>query len=520
MALEAGDEEAEQVASQASGSSTPAQLQLRLRGSTATSGTQQQQLLRRICAQPEWQPARAQTPTPSARPPGIGGAGLGLGPPTASCSSGGRAAGTPAGSWRPVASGANAGVAATRGGVSGRRDPSLDGLLKDDSAAQAPAGTGSPPGGPEEYVIGKQIGQGAYATVFFAVHRETNRKVALKVYEKFKLTDPQRRKSVRCEIRLMERLRHPNIVSFYGVVDTSTQIYIAMEFVGGGSVHGFLKKRQNCRLEDRLAKQLFCQVCQGIRYLHDRHVVHRDLKLENVLLEDKSSSIDSVRENAVKIIDFGFSTIIPPGKTLKIFCGTPSYMAPEIVARKEYTGFCADIWALGVLLYALLCGSFPFRGHNDRELYRKIVRGTFNVPEWVGGGAKHLLCGLLTVDMAQRPLIDEVLADVWLSSRQSDPSSAKASCPGYHPNSSTSSTATTAAPSSHAGHSAREHSREPTPTPTSSSACASAPGGASGAASGACSSARRALAERAERLAAGGATRVAAAASGAFCPRD
>ena len=115
--------------------------------------------------------------------------------------------------------------------------------------------------------------------------------------------------------------------------------------------------------------------------------------LENLLLDESGT---------VKIIDFGFSTIVPPGKKLKIFCGTPSYMAPEIVARKEYSGFCADVWAMGVLLYALLCGSFPFRGQNDRELYRKIVRGVFHIPECVGEGARCILGRLLTTDMARR----------------------------------------------------------------------------------------------------------------------
>jgi serine/threonine protein kinase len=211
----------------------------------------------------------------------------------------------------------------------------------------------------DDYIVGKQVGQGAYATVRFGLHKDTGRKVAIKIYEKYKLLDPQRRKSVRREIKLMERMNHPNIVAFHDALDTSKQIYIVMEFAGGGSLHQYLKKRTARRLEETQAKKLFYQVCQAIKYCHDRHIVHRDVKLENILLDEQGT---------VKIIDFGFSTIIPPGKKLKIFCGTPSYMAPEIVARKEYSGMCADIWAMGVLLYALLCGCFPFKGQNDRDL--------------------------------------------------------------------------------------------------------------------------------------------------------
>lgn len=326
------------------------------------------------------------------------------------------------------------------------RKLSEDGLLRDSGDGRISSLSGS---SIEDYIVGKQIGQGAYATVFFGLHRETGKKVAIKIYEKYKLLDPQRRKSVRCEIRLMERMRHPNIVVFHDALDTPKQIHIIMDFVGGGSLHHFLKKRPGRRLDDAMAKRLTYQVAQGIKYLHDRHIVHRDVKLENLLLDEAGT---------VKIIDFGFSTILPPGKRLKIFCGTPSYMAPEIVARKEYPGFCADIWAIGVLLYALLCGSFPFRGQNDRDLYRKIVRGVYHVPQHATEGARNILGRMLTPDMARRPGIDEMLADAWFSSHRDDLYTAtKGSCTGYQPNTSTSSTATTAAPSSSAGQSAREN---------------------------------------------------------------
>lgn len=288
----------------------------------------------------------------------------------------------------------------------------------------------------EDYIVGKQIGQGAYATVRFGLHKVTGRKVAIKIYEKFKLLDPQRRKSVRREIKLMERMSHPNIVGYHEAIDSSKHIYIVMEYMGGGSLHHYLKKCTCRRLEESQAKRLFYQICQGIKYCHDRHIVHRDVKLENLLLTE---------EGTVKIIDFGFSTIVPPDKKLKVFCGTPSYMAPEIVSRKEYSGMCADIWAMGVLLYALLCGCFPFKGQNDKDLYRKIMKGVFHVPSFVSPTARNLLSRVLTVDMNKRPTINEVLADAFLSGYPADMQAAKAKAYASKEHStSASSTATTA----------------------------------------------------------------------------
>ncbi|CAJ1341111.1 unnamed protein product [Effrenium voratum] len=401
-------------------------------------------LLRRVCVMPEKQ--RAQTP--QARPSPSAGAGDSVGRIRTSLPAGGahqacRSLGQNEQKGE-ILGGFSKEVTET-GEVSGRKQrDSFDALLKDDMSDGRPSTSTTLSGSSlDDYIVGKQIGQGAYATVAFGLHKETSKKVAIKIYEKYKLLDPQRRKSVRCEIRLMERLRHPNIVEFHEALDTPKQIYLIMDFVSGGSLHHFLKKRPNRRTDDPLAKRLFFQVCQGIKYLHDRHIVHRDVKLENLLLDDQGT---------VKIIDFGFSTIVPPGKKLKVFCGTPSYMAPEIVARKEYTGFCADIWAMGVLLYALLCGSFPFRGQNDRDLYRKIVRGVFHIPDFVGDGAKLLVQKALTTDMVRRVTVDDLMADQWLSAQREEGQS-KAT---YQPNSSTSSSLTTAAPST--GQSARESS--------------------------------------------------------------
>jgi len=282
-----------------------------------------------------------------------------------------------------------------------------------------------------DYIIGKQIGQGAYATVRLAVHKPSGKKVAIKIYEKSRLLDPQRRKSVRREIRVMDRLSHPNIVKFYEVADTSRQVFLVLEYVNGGSLHYLLKKRANRRLSEIDARMIFSQVCAGIRYCHERLVVHRDIKLENVLVQypDKavahnqnlaltSSGHLDPRQLVVKLIDFGFASLVVPGKKLRVFCGTPSYMAPEIIQRKEYGGYCVDIWALGILLYAMLFGQFPFRGQSDKELYKKILKGAFTFPEGIEAEVSKNARALLVktfVQMDVRPTIQNVVADPFLA---------------------------------------------------------------------------------------------------------
>jgi serine/threonine protein kinase len=257
-----------------------------------------------------------------------------------------------------------------------------------------------------EYTISKQIGHGAYAVVRSALQKSTNRKVAAKIYEKQKLAEPQRRKSVWREIRIMERLSHPHIVQFVDAIDTTKYLYIVMEYLGGGSLHHYLKRRTSRRLDEVRARRIFYQSCQGLKYLHDRCVVHRDIKLENLLLDENG---------IVKIIDFGFATIVPRGKKIRVFCGTPSYMAPEIVTKKEHAGPNTDVWAIGVVLYATLCGTFPFKAQNDRELYTRIAKGVFTFPDnQVGKEVQALVYRMLTTDWQRRPLIADVLQDDWV----------------------------------------------------------------------------------------------------------
>lgn len=160
------------------------------------------------------------------------------------------------------------------------------------------------------------------------------------------------------------------------------------------------------------AKFLWKQVVQGIYYCHARNVTHRDVKLENILLDET--------KQRVKLIDFGFSTCIPHEKKIKLFCGTPSYMAPEIVAKSEYSGPPADIWALGVLLFALLCGKFPFKGSNDKELYSAIRQNELVFPDHVSTPARFFLQKLFHKDADKRISAKEILRDPWMQLNSND----------------------------------------------------------------------------------------------------
>lgn len=200
-------------------------------------------------------------------------------------------------------------------------------------------------------------------------------------------------------------MNHPHIVKIYEAFETEDNVYLVMEYVEGGSLHTYLREKPNRRLEEADAQRIFKQIMTALQYCHRKSIAHRDIKLENILLD---------QDRNVKLIDFGFSTCIPNDKKIKMFCGTPSYMGPEIVMKEEYAGPPADIWASAVLLYALMNGCFPFRGATDKELYRRIQRGTFVLHNSsVSDAFIDILTLMLNVNADDRPTADEVLSDPW-----------------------------------------------------------------------------------------------------------
>ena len=172
-----------------------------------------------------------------------------------------------------------------------------------------------------------------------------------------------------------------------------------------------MRNKGNKPIQIDVAKNFIKQLVECIKYLHSaskgkESIVHRDLKLENIIIDDR---------NNLKLIDFGFSVVTYSGQKLKTCCGTPSYMAPEIIQRKDYDGFAADVWSVGVIMFVMLTGQMPFKGVNEKDLFSKISRGLFRIPEIIDFEAKQLLNRILVLNPDKRPRASEINSDRWLN---------------------------------------------------------------------------------------------------------
>ena len=258
----------------------------------------------------------------------------------------------------------------------------------------------------EFYQFGKEIGRGAYAIVRECTHKlQVCERYAAKIYEKSKLYDQQKKRNVTREIKVMGLLNHPNIARLYEAIDGPKEIYLIMERIRGGSLFNYIRSRENRRLEETEARRFFGQIVSAINYCHIKGIIHRDLKFENLLLDENKN---------IKVIDFGFSTIVPVNCKLQMYCGTPSYMAPEIFSKRGYFGPPVDVWAMGVILYGMLTGKFPFQGSNENELYKNVSRGLYSVPINISSRAKKLISKMLATNPIMRPTCTEIMQDEFL----------------------------------------------------------------------------------------------------------
>ena len=225
----------------------------------------------------------------------------------------------------------------------------------------------------DDYLITKELGKGSYAVVKLAVHKITRNKYAIKIYSKQTLIDPQKRNTVKNEINILKQIDNENVMKLYEVIDTPSNLYLVQEYINGVNLLEILKNEKNHYIKEQRAKKLFTQIVKGISYCHKKNIFHRDIKLENILV---------LKDDTIKIIDFGFGIKCNRDTLQKLFCGTPSYMAPEIVKKEKYIACYSDIWSLGVLFYAILFGIFPFKGKDDDDLFEKINEANLVFPEY------------------------------------------------------------------------------------------------------------------------------------------
>uniref|UniRef100_A0A672G1K5 non-specific serine/threonine protein kinase n=1 Tax=Salarias fasciatus TaxID=181472 RepID=A0A672G1K5_SALFA len=235
------------------------------------------------------------------------------------------------------------------------------------------------------YRLLKTIGKGNFAKVKLARHVLTGK-------ELFR------------EVRIMKMLNHPNIVKLFEVIETEKTLYLVMEYASGGEVFDYLVAHG--RMKEKEARAKFRQIVSAVQYCHQKCIVHRDLKAENLLLDADMN---------IKIADFGFSNEFTLGNKLDTFCGSPPYAAPELFQGKKYDGPEVDVWSLGVILYTLVSGSLPFDGQNLKELRERVLRGKYRIPFYMSTDCENLLKKFLILNPSKRGSLEQIMRDRWMN---------------------------------------------------------------------------------------------------------
>uniref|UniRef100_A0A0D3EMR6 non-specific serine/threonine protein kinase n=1 Tax=Oryza barthii TaxID=65489 RepID=A0A0D3EMR6_9ORYZ len=255
------------------------------------------------------------------------------------------------------------------------------------------------------YEIGRTLGEGNFGKVKYARHLATGAHFAIKILDRNKILSLRFDDQIRREIGTLKLLKHPNVVRLHEVAASKTKIYMVLEYVNGGEL--FDKIAVKGKLSEHEGRRLFQQLIDGVSYCHDKGVYHRDLKPENVLVD---------RRGNIKISDFGLSALpqhLGNDGLLHTTCGSPNYIAPEVLQNRGYDGSLSDIWSCGVILYVMLVGYLPFDDRNLVVLYQKIFKGDTQIPKWLSPSARDLLRRILEPNPMKRINIAGIKEHEW-----------------------------------------------------------------------------------------------------------
>ena len=256
----------------------------------------------------------------------------------------------------------------------------------------------------EFYKIGRIIGKGAFGKVNLALHIASGRLVAIKSFNKKKLTTERSKLKINNEIEILKKIKKINFCTkIYDTFETEDYILIVMEYICGDLLN-YIRKRE--KLKEKIAKNIFKQILTGLKYIHKLNIVHRDIKLDNLLLD---------LNNTIKICDFGVSKILSSAEDIMYdHCGTPAYIPPEIFQNLGYKGFSCDIWSLGVTLYYMLGGEQPFKGKNLTEIKENIFEKNYKKIDNVSDEANDLIDKMLIINPENRITLDEIFNHEWI----------------------------------------------------------------------------------------------------------
>ncbi|XP_055963555.1 serine/threonine-protein kinase SIK2 isoform X1 [Sorex fumeus] len=252
------------------------------------------------------------------------------------------------------------------------------------------------------YDIEGTLGKGNFAVVKLGRHRITKTEVAIKIIDKSQLDAVNLEKIYR-EVQIMKLLDHPHIIKLYQVMETKSMLYLVTEYAKNGEIFDYLANHG--RLNESEARRKFWQILSAVDYCHGRKVVHRDLKAENLLLDNNMN---------IKIADFGFGNFFKSGELLATWCGSPPYAAPEVFEGQQYEGPQLDIWSMGVVLYVLVCGALPFDGPTLPILRQRVLEGRFRIPYFMSEDCEHLIRRMLVLDPSKRLTIAQIKEHKWM----------------------------------------------------------------------------------------------------------